>query len=164
MLKNVIDKVFLDYSEERKNEICEFLKKQEIDDDKYNTFTFSLFFISKLYKQVPNLKLNFDENIIISPRQTQIMFSHEPVQKIKIDSADIIEKMITEALASMVSDIKKETSDKNNYLITNGNFLTISILENYSYHPKVCIFANCKILQLKDLRKLKLDKISRDIF
>ena len=157
MIKKIVNNVLTHYSEERRNEISEFLREQEIPEDEPNIISSCLFILSKLYQEVPNLKLIFDKNIKIEPIKLQIEFTREQIQS--VIGIDVVQQIKDTGLINIIDKIKNEMINHENFLSTNNNFLSFSIIDNDTFSPKFCIFMNCKILPIKDVRKMKLNKI-----
>jgi len=160
LIREIVDKVLSHLSEEKRYDICEFLKKQEIKEDDINEISGCLFVISKLYQDIPNLKLMFDENIKTVPRQFQVAYTREQIQNIQMIGISATEQIQNAALIEMCNSIKNEMINTENFLSTDGNFLSFSIIDNDTFSPKFRINVNCKVLSIKDLRKMKLDKIN----
>lgn len=165
MLNELINKVFPQYSKERRCEICEFLKEQEIkENDKFNTFSSSLFIISKLYDDIPNLQLMFNKNMETISRKTQFLFTREQIQDINvITGINVFEQMLNTIMSEMIDNIKKEIKDiinVKNYITTDRDFLSIFIYDTETSSSKLCVSSNWKVLSVRDLRKLKLNEIN----
>ena len=164
MLKEIVNKTFPRYSDERKNEVCEFLKDQEIKkpyEDNIDTFISSLLIISKLYDEIPNLKLMYDKNIKTTQRKMQISFTREQIEDLKHVGIKAIDTMLYTLYNELINEIKKETIQTENLISVDRDFLKIKLIETDSLNPKLLMVINCKVLSLVDLRKFKLDKITR---
>ena len=163
MIKKIVNNTFTNYSEERKNEVCEFLKDQEIKEkyeNKIDTFLSSLLVVSKLYDQIPNLKLMYDKNIKTTPRKIQASFTREQIQSLTEIGVDAVERLLFTMYNELIIEIKKETIQTENLISVDRDFLTIKLIDIDSISPKLLMEVNCKVLSIKDLRKLKLDKIN----
>jgi len=164
MLKEIVNKTFPHYSEERKSEVCEFLKEQEIKekyDNEIDTFISSLLVISKLYDEIPNLKLMYDKNIKTTQRKIQIAFTRDQIDDLKHIGVDHIEQLLYTMYNELLNEMKKETTTYiDNFISVDRDFLLIKLIDTDSYNPKLLMVVNCKVLSLKDLRKLKLNKIN----
>jgi len=162
MLKQIINKALSHYSEERINEMCEFLKEQEITEDNSSDIASCVFVLSKFYQEIPNLKLIFDKNIKIEEkRKILVTFTSEQVIELNMLGVDALEQLKTNGLLELIHQIEEDATGYENFISTDGgNFISISLIGEETYSSKLCITMNCKVLTLKDMRKLKLDNIN----
>lgn len=161
MISEIVNSTFTDYNIERKSEICSFLREQEINEKNIDTISSCLFVIQKLYDEIPKLKLIFDKKINISIIKKQVELSREGIAELNIYGIDAIEESKNIALRQMIEYLKELLIFKDNFIVTNGNFLSFSIIDEDSYQPKILISMNCKVLNLKEIRKLKLNNINQ---
>jgi len=162
LLKEIVNNTFKNYSEERKNEVCEFLKDQEIKEkyeDEIDTFLSSLLVVSKLYDEIPNLTLMYDKNIKTTPIRIQASFTRDQMQSLTEMGINIVDRMLYTMYNELIIEIKKEIIQTENLISVDRDFLTINLIDADTFNPKLLMFANCKVLSIKDLRKMKLDKI-----
>jgi len=161
MINKIVDSVLPNYSEKRRYEICEFLKTQEINEKNTDTISSCLFVIQKFYEEIANLRLIFDENSNIDIMKTEIVITREHISELNMFGLDAIEEIKHQSLKEMIEKIKELSIFKENFIITNGNFLSFSVIDEDTYQPKICIAMNCKVLNVKEIRKLKLDNINQ---
>ena len=159
MLKQIIDSLEDTFIKEKTDEMCDFLQKQELD-EKLPT---PLFIISKLYNKIPNLKLEFNENIKSNKSVVKLTYNLQQKLDLSVLSINITEQIINTIIDQAVIDIVEKVSKSDySYITTDKHFFTfndVKPVENDKFETSIVL--NYRIILTKEMRKLKLNEINK---
>ena len=171
-IRELIDnKLIPTLDEKRKDFYCEFLKEQDLSSVDQAVMSFKL--VDELYNYCDSryieLELMFDKNIKIGQKEITTTLTFEQVQELKMMNVNMVDATQNAMLMELTREIIDEFSSKKKiYLNTNRSFFEYktSVIAKPEHlnspYTKIKMTAHCKVLTVKDFRRLKLDEIEKE--
>lgn len=160
MISKIIEAIYPNFSYEQKSNLTSFLREQNIDVDE---ITSALKFVYNIYEHNSDVEFMFDKHIKTTRKSINCQYSLEQKFDLSVINVDVKEQTKNVALNEFIDSIKKEIKTEGKvYISTDKNFLDINYFESID-NPNITtikLSINCKVLGVKDLRKMKLEKIN----
>lgn len=158
-LKKILREVkkHTNWDDEMIDNVFKFLQKQPLDDK----ISIPIFLIDKLYKHNKNIKIIFlfDDKIKTENYKVSCSLTHEQIFELgEISIESYVESLLIKEMVISILSVVNNNINTTIYISTDTKFFD-SFYINYEGHVTFTYKCNCKVLDKKYIRKLKLEKL-----
>lgn len=160
---NIIKTIFPKQNLEYQVDICNFLKEQDWNEN--NEMSNAFLIISEIILRNEKVKFIFEDKIESSPHRCSFKVSREQISDLNAVGVNTSDMLIKGIIDNIVGDIISDLNDKNSsgIIVTNKKFIS-KIYTNQDPTGQIVldIYSNFKVMTIRDLRKIKLEKLKNN--